>query len=66
MTIRWVCPYCSANFRDKEQLKQHLVFDHRLEMQKLAKRCRKTQTINWAAGWRAAFCGHDESRNKES
>ena len=60
VAIIWDCPYCDSKYREREQLKLHLIDKHRLEMQKLVDRCRSSQTIRWAAGWRAAFCGHDE------
>lgn len=65
MGIRWECPYCDTKFRQREELKQHLMNVHRSEMQKVAAGCQKPQTISWAAGWRAAFCGHKDTKEVE-
>jgi hypothetical protein len=58
----WKCPYCGTNFGEREQLKLHFKEIHYREMDKLAQSCSKPQTINWAAGYKSAFCGFKQEK----
>lgn len=60
--IYWLCHYCKARFSERELLKQHLLDDHYSEMEEFGKL--HNQIPNWAAGYKAAFCGYDECGSK--
>jgi hypothetical protein len=51
------CLYCECTSSDKEERKRHLKEEHYARMVEIARK--STQTIDWAAGYRASFFTKD-------